>query len=216
MVAAVVLSPRHLVLCAALAVALAGCLDITARLSDDGAGDLELALSGIDATQEAQVVTALSSPHVQLLKHQLASGTGRFHLRVADVAKLHTAPFFENVRIQRRRAGQRETLVIILPRRKPPPKGSKAEAKLDDIAFTLHLTVPGQIVETNAERHENATAHWTFRLRTLTGVGEVGMKVVYDIPPPTPIPTEAPTIPPASPSVSPHTPTAAATRAPSQ
>jgi hypothetical protein len=214
MVIPVALSPQRLILCAAMAATLAGCLDITATLSADGGGDLDLTLAGIDAAQEAQVVTALTSPHVQLLKHELADGSGHFHVRVADVAQLHTAPFFRNLRIQRHRAAQRETLVVILPRHKPPPKGSKGEASLDDVAFAMHLTVPGEIVETNADRKSGATAHWTFKMRTLTGKGEVGMKVVYDIPPPTPVPTEAPTLSPATPGVSPHTPTAADTPSP--
>jgi len=193
MSAAAHVSPRHLILCAALAMSVAGCLDITATLTAEGGADLELRLPGIDATQATQVVAALKSPHLELVDQELKEGTGRFHVRTADVSTLRSALFFRDVRITRRRAGQRETLIIILQRRKPPPKGSKAEAKLDEVAFALHLTVPGAIVETNADRHEAATAHWSFKSRTLTGKGEVGMKVVYDIPPPTPAPTAAPT-----------------------
>ena len=185
---------RSVALLAVLGASLAGCLDITATLSDAGSGDLRLLVTGIDTAQAASVTESLRSPHFELIEQSFVAGTGRYHVSVSDVTKLRTASLFRNVRVKRTRAGQRETLLITMPRNPPPPaKDAKAQKKLDEIVFSLHLTLPGEIVATNADNHAGSVAHWSFEARRLVGPGEVGMKVVYDIAAPTPAATVAAT-----------------------
>jgi hypothetical protein len=145
---------------------LGGCL-VDSTLNDKGGADITVQYRLRKDTKPEDTVKEFASDNVQVVSKEIdKDGNATFKLKVADVTKLNTSKFFNSVVVTLVDGAAKGTKVLTATRSNPQP------AKLTDevLAYfgtdmTVSITVPGEIVKSDATATKGSTATWKAELK---------------------------------------------------
>jgi hypothetical protein len=163
--------------------ALAGCL-LEGTLDKDGGGTLMVKYRMTKPEQFANAKKRMQSPNSTLVNATLdAEKWATFELKLADVTKLNTVPFFEktNVSLTDDEAEKTKTLNIkfVNPNHSELPKEM---VEYFGNTVTIKITLPGEIVKSNATKTEGQTAIWTWALNEFGDKPQVDFSATFKRP----------------------------------
>lgn len=176
--------PRRLALAALFLtlLTLSGCL-ITGTLDEKGGGTLTLK---IRLTSEAQLQPRklrLQSAAVKVVSASIDKDNwATYELRFADVTALSTTEHFQHTAITLT-DGPQGTKLLTIKSANPTPHRLNDEA----IAYfgnqmSIAITLPGDIVTSNASATEKRTATWSYTLRDFVAAKDHTLEVAYRAP----------------------------------
>jgi hypothetical protein len=159
---------RGAVLCVAAAVALAGCI-VDGSLDPSGAGRLTLRYRLVSVAHFDSAKPRLQSPDVSLVGASTTPDKwATYEMTTPDVRKLSTAPALAGttVSLTDEPDGLRTLAVTMEPLSKALPEQYLIYLGRE---FRLRLTLPGDVVRSNATTATGRTASWTLPLDRLVG-----------------------------------------------
>jgi hypothetical protein len=162
--------------------AFAGCL-LEGTLDRDGGGTLTVKYRLTKADQFANAKKRMQGPNVTLTNATLdAEKWATFDLKLADVTKLPTAPFFEHAKVSLSDDdGGTKTLSIkfVNPSHTELPK-EMVDYFGNTVTVKIHL--PGEVVKSNATKTEGQTVIWNYGLNEFGSKPEVDLTATFKRP----------------------------------
>jgi len=156
---------------------ISGCLTSESKLNADGSGTMTLSY----VTKPAAMVgerRRLEGPHVQVVKDEHKDGRALFELSFDDARQLNTSRYFENVEVTMAdNAGNTDLTVKIVHK--------TTQRLTDEIAdkvgkeVKIAITLPGEVVTSNATSTQGSTVTWTFASPDFTNMREVLLTATY-------------------------------------
>lgn len=193
---------RFLVATVAL-LGLSGCLEINAKVNENGTGTATVILAAPSGRSPADKRSAFAGPHVTVEDVKLESTQATYKIKFDDVTKLNTSQFFRGLSTTVTRKDGTTTLVSKVgkagkagdapaTKSKAEPTGqeskkketgaTKASKKAEEIVFTLKLTLPGEVVDTNANEKSGNEATWKLSRAELKTLPQRSFSVTYKQP----------------------------------
>jgi hypothetical protein len=161
---------------------LAGCL-LEGTLDKDGGGTLSVKYRLTNADQFANAKKRMQSPNATVTNATLdAEKWATFELKLTDVTKLPTVPFFDHTKVNLTNdEGGTKTLSIkyVNPSHTELPK-EMVEYFGSTVTIKIHL--PGDVVKSNATKTEGKTAVWTYTMNEFGDKPEVDLTATFKPP----------------------------------
>jgi hypothetical protein len=184
---------------------MSGCLTIDAKLEQTGAGTATLVLHNLRGNPARDSSAILEGPHVTVEDVKLDGPKATYKLEFDDVTKLNTSRFFRGVSTSLTHGEGTTTLVskvvgggeagaksktaakdekekALAKDAKKKAEAAGSEKKGKELECTVTLTLPGEIVETNAEEKDGNTATWKISQDEIKGIKGKEFKVTYKQP----------------------------------
>jgi hypothetical protein len=169
-----------------LLVAISGCL-IESTLDAKGGGVMTLTYGVVKPEELPSVKKKMESSAVKVLSAELeGSGDKRqavFKLQFDDVTKLPTTQFFNNVRITRADGSKPNTKVLTAKvKHDKPVKMPDGAADVFGKEVKVQVTLPGEVVESNATSSSGSTVTWTWGLSQFFEQTDLTLTATYKEP----------------------------------
>lgn len=107
-----------------------------------------------------------------------------FELKVDDFTKLPTAKFFSDTTITSTDGENGTKILTAKIVRKNPQKLADQALEYIGKEFEASITLPGEIVSSNATKTKDNTATWSYDMNEFLGAKETSMTVTYKLPAP--------------------------------
>lgn len=131
------------------------------------------------------VAKDMSSADVQVLsKEKDKDDWATITLKLKDVTKLSTAPFFANTAVTLQDGTDKGTKLLkaVVTIKQPTDKLPENVVEFYGKTVTVSATLPGEIVASNATTTAGKTATWTWDLRAFFATKQTPMEVTYRLP----------------------------------
>jgi hypothetical protein len=163
--------------------ALAGCL-LQGTLDKDGSATLMLKYRLTKEEQFADAKKRMQGPNSTLVNATFdAEKWATFELKLADVTKLNTVPFFERTKVSLSDDEAEKTKTLSIKYVNPNHSALSNEmVEYFGNTVTIKITLPGEIVKSNATKTEGQTAIWTWGLNEFGTKPEVDFSVSFKRP----------------------------------
>lgn len=157
-------------------VLLAGCLTVDATLNADGTATIDMTYPVQAGTKPDVEKARLQSEFVKLESYEeLKQNRARAKVKVTDVSKLSTAPFFKDVAVTVTKEGADSTLKVVITQ--PRPVTVKTN---DQPGPVFTFTLPGKAVKANADgKIDGNTVTWKFDFQKFVSEKVTEMSVTY-------------------------------------
>jgi len=177
--------PKRLVPAAPLLAALlllSGCLFET-TVDAKGGGTTHIRYRVQPNAKLEALKVQMQSPDVTIEKADLdQQGWATFDLKFADVTKLSTIGFFKQTTFKHEDGPDKgtKTLSAVVHNVKP---GKIADSLVEYYGreVTIEVTLPGEVVKTNATSHKGEKATWTIPLNDFLSAKEVPLSATYKV-----------------------------------
>lgn len=159
--------------------ALSGCL-LESTIDQNGGGTMKVKYRLAAAEQFDGAKRRIESPQVTLVSASIdADKWATFEIKFADVTKLSTTQFFEKAKFSLADdEGGTKTLTVKYV--------NPSHAKLPDPLITyfgnevtITVTLPGEVVKSNATKTTGKTVQWTNTLEAFGDLAELTLSVTY-------------------------------------
>lgn len=162
-------------------IVVSGCFMDTV-LDDKGAGTMKIK---IRLTTEAQLEPnrkRFESEHVKVTKATVEKDKwATYELKFDDVTKLNTVQHFTNMTVTLADGEGGTKALAIKNVNKNPNKMPEEMVAYFGKEVRLTITVPGEIVATNASSKAEKTATWTYALNDFTNAPELNLTISYKL-----------------------------------
>lgn len=161
---------------------LSGCLFNT-TVDAKGGGTMHLRYRVGPDTKLETLKAQMQSADVQIEKLDLDKQNWvTADLKFADITKLSTTSFFKQTAITLADGPEKgtKTLSAVWKNAKP---GKLADSLVEYYGreVTIEVTLPGEVVKTNAASHKGATAKWTIPMNDFMSAKEVPLSATYKV-----------------------------------
>ena len=158
---------------------ISGCFMDTV-IDDKGAGTMVVK---IRLTTEAQLEPnrkRFESAHVKVIKATVEKDKwATYELKFDDITKLNTVPHFSNTTVTLTDGEGGTKALAIKNVNKNPNKMPEEMVAYFGKEVRMTITVPGEIVATNATSKADKTATWTYALNDFTSAPELNLTVSF-------------------------------------
>ena len=171
-----------LVLFTLTAFAFAGCR-IHSTVASDGSAKVEVKYRvGKNVTLEVEK-KRFESDSVTVMSASVDEDSyASLELKVDDFTKLSTAKFFGDATITSTNGENGTKVLTAKIVRKKPQKLSAQALEYVGKEIEVAVTVPGEIVSSNATKTEDNTVSWSYDMNEFLGAEETSMTVTYKLP----------------------------------
>ena len=160
---------------------LTGCI-FDATIDAKGAGTMTIKYRLAGEAQFDSVRKLMESPEVTVTEASIDKDNwGTFQLKFADVTKLSTAKFFKGTTITLADAGDGTKTLAAKIVNKNPGKLSDPLVEFYGKEMRVSLTLPGEVVKSNATTTKDTTVTWSWPLNDFCNAPETALSATFKV-----------------------------------
>ena len=156
---------------------ISGCLESESKLNADGTGTMKLSYVTTAAAMVGER-RKLEGPHVHVVSAEHKDGHGVFELTFDDAQQLKTSKFFENTSVTIADNAGNKDLTVKIVNKAPQRLNDEVTEKVGK-EVKISITLPGEVVQSNATATAGSTVTWTFATPDFTNMPQVLLTATY-------------------------------------